>query len=208
MGLSDCPRRLIAWWDRAAPQSERAERVDPTSNVQFGWQAHPARERLGAAAAGLTVMVAVGVLVVAICRMDGLGPQASILWGLAAMGFVLATTSRFYFRSRYSINADGIIADYPLRKTRLRWRDVRRFAFDDRGGILSRRTKPSMLDAVQGIPLMFDQASREQAIQSIRSHLPATVKLIDARKCAKNSARSSNARGAGTSGEEVRSWAG
>jgi hypothetical protein len=47
---------------------------------------------------------------------------------------------------------------------------VRRFAHDGRGGFLSSRVRPSVLDAFRGMPLLFDQR-REEVIACIRRHL-------------------------------------
>ena len=177
------------------------------SKVQFDWRAHPARDRIAASAAGLVVMVAVGVLVVAICRLDGMGPQMSTFWGFASMGFVLATVSRFYFPSRFAIDEEGIEAAYPLRTVRLRWHEVRRFAFDERGGILSRRARPNLLDGFSGMPLIFDAATRDEAIREIRAHLPSSVRPVDARRRGEPRDDESPATGS-ISDQENRSWAG
>lgn len=207
MGLQDRPEpsgRAVG--SRDATQ-QKSERLEANSKVQFDWRAHPARDRIAASAAGLFVMMAVGVLVVAICRLDGMGPEVSIFWGLASMGFVLATVSRFYFPSRFAIHEEGIVAEYPLRTVRLRWNDVRRFAYDERGGILSRRARPTILDSFKGMPLIFDDASRDEAIREIRAHLPSNVRPIDARRPSGPRHEQESATGS-ISDQENRSWAG
>ncbi len=78
--------------------------------------------------------------------------------------------NRFFFRSRFEIDADGITARFPLRKQRVRWADTRRFVVDDNGGFLSSRVKRSRLDAWQGLHVLFGR-QREPVIESIRAHL-------------------------------------
>ncbi len=182
--------------------------MDEKNKDQFVWRAHPARDRLTAATAGMVVIVAVGVLVVAICHLDGLSPTISIFWGFAAMGFVLATVSRFYFPSRFVLDDSGIIADYPLRTMRLRWSDVRRFAFDGRGGVLSRRARPSVIDGFQSIALIFPPESRDDAIQRIRGRIPANISVNDLRVPAHSDQLKSGPSEQGNSEGESQSWAG
>lgn len=128
----------------------------------FSWCAHPAAERRGAAlaAAGLTLAMAAAIYL-------SFGSPAWAVFGLAALVIGL---NRFFFRSRFKIDEDGITASYPLRTLRLNWPQVRRFVVDDRGAYLSTRTSRSWLDAYRGLHVLFGR-DRSAVIEQIRAHL-------------------------------------
>jgi len=130
---------------------------------EYSWQAHPARERAGHAAAAAFVVVVLGL-------MCGLLMQNS-LWGVLAVAVMAAALNRFFFPSRFSIDEEGITARYPLRSRRLRWADLRRFAHDGEGGYLSTRTRPSRLDAWRGMHVLFGGRG-EDVVPRIRARLP------------------------------------
>jgi hypothetical protein len=130
---------------------------------EFSWQAHPARERIGHAAAALVAVMAMGVL-------SGLLMQSS-LWGVLAVALLMLALNRFFFPSRFIIDGEGITAHYPLRRKRLCWTDLRRFARDESGGYLSTRVRPSRLDAYRGMHILFGR-EREAILTRIREHLP------------------------------------
>lgn len=130
--------------------------------TEFTWQAHPARERIGAA------VLALG-LIGAFAGAVGLSFQSPV-WAAAACLILLAALNRFFFPSRFMIDADGITARYMLRSQQVRWDDIRRFVQDDRGGYISTRAKRSWLDAYRGMHILFG-AHREAVIERIRARL-------------------------------------
>ena len=130
--------------------------------TDFTWQAHPARERVGAATLAISL---IGALAGAV----GMSFQSPI-WAAAALLVLLAALSRFFFPSRFVINADGITARYPLRTQQIRWKNIRRFVQDDRGGYISTRAKRSWLDAYRGMHILFG-TQREAVIERIRARL-------------------------------------
>ncbi|MCH8315916.1 MAG: PH domain-containing protein [Planctomycetes bacterium] len=130
--------------------------------TDFTWQAHPARERIGTAALGLSVIGAITGAV-------GLSFQSPV-WAAAALLVLLAALSRFFFPSRFLIDADGITARYLLGTQQIRWRDIRRFVQDHRGGYISTRAKRSWLDAYRGMHILFG-TDREAVIERIRARL-------------------------------------
>ncbi len=128
----------------------------------FIWRAHPAAERRGAA-------FAASLLVLAVAAAVGLGFGPA--WATLSVVVLVASLSRFFFPSRFSIDADGITARFPLGTKRLRWDEARRFVVDDRGGFLSTRARRSWLDAYRGVHVLFGR-SRGQVVDLIRSRLP------------------------------------
>ncbi|MCZ6445794.1 MAG: PH domain-containing protein [Planctomycetota bacterium] len=130
---------------------------------EFSWHAHPAGERIGAAVGAVVVVIAVtGAIYLAF---------QSIAWSLLALVVLIATLNRFFFPSRFSIDPDGITARYLLRTQRYRWKDLRRFVVDKRGGYLSTRSRRSWLDAYRGLHVLFGE-HRTSVIERIRCQLP------------------------------------
>ena len=133
---------------------------------RFSWQAHPARERAGSAVFGT---VAVILLAAAAGQM-----MQSLWWTIFALALLLIVLNRFFFPSRFAIDAAGITAIYPLRRSRLLWTDLRRFVHDRSGAYLSTRVRRSWLDAYRGMHILFGD-QREAVIDRIRAHLPEGV---------------------------------
>lgn len=129
----------------------------------FNWRAHPARERGGRTALAVLLIGALAAVI---------GFQFGWLWAAGAAALLLLSLNRFFLASRFTIDEQGITARYPLRRQRLRWRDVRRFVSDQNGGYLSTRAQPSWIDAYRGMHLLFG-AQREAVIQRIRGHIKA-----------------------------------
>lgn len=124
----------------------------------FSWRAHPAKERLTHTTVALVVILAFAALAYLAFGSPG--------WaGLSIVVLVLAL-NRFFFPSRYTIDEEGITANYPLRKVRMLWKDLRRFVHDRHGGYLSTRARKSRLDAYQGMHILFDD-QRDRIIECI-----------------------------------------
>ncbi len=137
-----------------------AQNLQPAA--AFTWYAHPAGERTGPAVLGLVIVAALAAAVWTMVH--------SIAWTVVSAIVLVAALNRFYFRSRFEIDSDGIIARYPLRTQRLRWSDARRFVVDAHGGYLSSHSKRSRLDAWQGLHILFGR-QRAAVIERIRAHL-------------------------------------
>jgi hypothetical protein len=131
--------------------------------AEFSWHAHPAAERIGAALAGSLIVAGAAGAIYASFQ--------SIEWSVLALAVLVLSLNRFYFRSRFRIDAEGITARFPLRLQRCRWADIRRFMVDDHGGYLSTRSKRSWLDAYRGLHILFGR-ERAAVIERIRNHLP------------------------------------
>lgn len=132
------------------------------AQLEFAWRAHPAREHVGRAAFG-------AALIAGLAALTSLFMQ-SVPWGLFAAAILLLTLNRFFLPSRFTIDAEGITARYPLRRQRLRWAELRRYASDDHGGYLSTRARRSWLDAYRGLHVLFGE-HREVVSARIRAHL-------------------------------------
>ncbi len=133
---------------------------------EFSWHAHPARERLAPSLVVLAVISAMAVL----CGVM----MQSLWWGVFAAVLLLLALNRFFFASRFAIDEQGITARYPLRRMRLRWKDLRRYVHDGSGAYLSTRAKRSWMDGYHGMHILFG-GQRESVIERIRAHMPEGV---------------------------------
>ena len=70
--------------------------------AEFSWKAHPASERTGAAIMGsLIVVAAAGAIYVSFQSLE---------WSAVALVVLVLALNRFYFRSRFRIDPEGITA--------------------------------------------------------------------------------------------------
>jgi len=128
---------------------------------EFTWRAHPARQRPVAALFAAGVIVGIG----AACAV-----AMNAWWGILAVAVLVLTLYRFFFPSRFTLDAQGVTARYLFGTTRCGWSEIRRFCHDRHGVYLSTRSRPSRLDAFRGIHLLFGR-SREEVLRRIRLHL-------------------------------------
>ncbi len=139
----------------------------PESSEKAGavsWTVHPARSRPGAAAGAVGVIALFSVIV---AQQGG-----SAGWGVFAAVFLILVLNRFFFASRYEIDASGLTARYPLGTKRLAWGEVRRFAFGAGGATFSSRARSSVWETRSTVHVVFDEnPGRIEA--AIRSFLPA-----------------------------------
>ena len=126
------------------------------------WQAHPARQRPAAAAFGAAMIAGLAAL----CALLG----ANVWWAALAVALMVLHLNRFFFPSRFTIDAEGVTARYLLSTKRHAWSEIRRFCYDRRGVYLSTRCRRSRLDAYRGIHLLFGQ-EREEVLTGVRRRL-------------------------------------
>jgi hypothetical protein len=137
--------------------------LDFPDSPLISWQVHPARERWKTALVATALIALAAWLCIQIMEQPG--------WGVFAFVVLVAACNRFYFPTHYELTDEGIVAHFPLRTVRYRWRDLRRFVYDETGGFLSPRAKGSFLDEYRGISLLFPGESAK-IVQTIRGRLP------------------------------------
>ncbi len=136
---------------------------DPSpQQTEFTWKAHPARERRGPAVAAAGTILALGAA--ASLFMQSVG------WGILAVCVLALALNRFFLPSRFTIDGEGITAQYPLRRQRFRWADLRRVASDAHGAYLGTRVRRSWLDAYRGVHVLFGDQG-ETVMRHIRRHI-------------------------------------
>ena len=99
-------------------------------------------------------------------------------WGIFAAGVLVVGCNRFFFPTRYELDAEGITARFPLKTARNQWPELRRFVYDETGGFLSPRARRSFLDEYRGVSVLFGK-DPEAVIHQIRSRLPAEAIVRD-----------------------------
>jgi len=130
---------------------------------QLTWTAHPARERPRAAFATTVVILALAAV-----AWLTLGHPA---WAALAIAVLFLSLNRFFLPSRFEISDEAITVRWAMGTQTMRWQDLRRFAHDERGGFLSKRSRPSRFDSFSGMHLLFGDV-RDQVIEAVRAHLP------------------------------------
>ena len=124
------------------------------------WRSHPARERPRAAVAVCVVIVALAGLSAELMGHFG--------WGVFAALSLATMLHRFFLPTEYRIDADGVAARSAFASRHLRWGEIRRFAHDERGGVVSSRARASVFAGPGDIPLLFP-AHRDEVVAAIRA---------------------------------------
>jgi hypothetical protein len=140
--------------------------TDRAPAIEYAWSAHPAGLHPRRA-------VAVALVIAAFAALLGMACGSMLVSVISAL-VLMVSLNRFYFTSRFEIDAEGITARYPLRTQRLEWASTRRFLHDQFGGYLSTRARASRWDAFRGMHLLFG-ADRDAAIAHIRQRVGQRV---------------------------------
>ena len=60
-----------------------------------------------------------------------------VLWGVTAIALLSIGLNRWFLPTTYEVDADRLVAGYPLRKRAIRWVNARRLVLDEAGGWMS-----------------------------------------------------------------------
>ena len=146
-----------------------------SDSVSIVWRSHPARERPGAAAA---VCLVTGALAGLAAELMG-----HIGWGAFAALVMAVALHRFFLPTEYRIDEDGVGARSLLSRCRLRWEEIRRFAHDERGGLISPRARPTLLPGARDIPLQFS-GNRDNVVAAVRAGMARHRAAAETASCA------------------------
>ncbi len=128
--------------------------MSKSAQVEFTWRAHPAAERTGRALLGAVIVLAIAAAIWVSFQSVG--------WSVLAVVVLVLSLNRFYFSSRFELDAEGITARFPLGTRRCLWTDVRRFVTDSNGGFLATRRR--------GMHILFGR-QRSAVLEHIQAHL-------------------------------------
>ena len=132
--------------------------VDELCEVNEGrmvWRVWPARERVGKSVFALVLIFLTAVVVGMYACGSGGTVMEGVLWGVGSLIVFGLTLSSYFFPSEFVIDEEGIVAKFPMRQKRMKWRDIRRFVHRDGLGYLSTRSRVSRLDGYRGISIRF-----------------------------------------------------
>jgi hypothetical protein len=147
-------------------ESPTADDGGRNADMPFAWQAHPARERPLTAAAACAVVFALALAVYALSE--------AAVWAVFAVLVLCLSLNRFFFATKYEVDADGITAAMPLATRRLRWCEIRRAELGSRAAWLSPLPRRSWREARRGIHVLFG-THRAQVLTRLRACLPHDV---------------------------------
>lgn len=131
--------------------------------ADLAWTAHPAARKPHHAA-----------LLVAVCLFSAyavLVASRSLLLCALAVVILLASTSRFWLRTHYVMDALGIAERHAGRHRYRAWDGLRRLEIGPSAALLSPFAAPNLLERARGMVVYFDGGSREEIINRLRQHL-------------------------------------
>ncbi len=152
-------------------QTTPVESLEPA-----GWTAWPAGERRGRTVVLLIADLALGVLAGLI------GGDA--LWGVTGLALLLVSQNRWFLPTQYAVDADALIAGFPLKRRLIRWADARLLVLDPAGGWLSssRRTRRDGIDLYWGPdPEAARRLVRRRAEAAVAAGVPIEIVVPDDR---------------------------
>lgn len=132
----------------------------PRSSGGVAWTSWPARERPGAAVAGLA---AVGLFGLAGGLFGG-----HWLVGVASAAMLLGFLQRFFFPVRCRVDRDVASVRTLLGSRTMPTASIRRVAHDGKAILLSSRSAPSSADALRGLILPLPADGAERVLESVR----------------------------------------
>lgn len=128
----------------------------------LAWESHPLRERPLAGLGTIVVIVLLGGLVT-----DWMGHVA---WGWLAVLALCLSLHRFFFATRYRIDAQGIEARTLAGVRRVAWPEVRHARIGERGAWLSPSPLPNWRDGRRGVHVLYGR-QRDKVVAELRRRL-------------------------------------
>ena len=101
------------------------------------WTVHPARDRPVTTVITCAVVGAMSALIATL--------QADWIWGAGAAVVLFIVLSPFFLPTRYTADETGMTAEFPLRRVRVPWVDVKRSIVGARGALLASTIRPRLL---------------------------------------------------------------
>lgn len=146
-------------------EQDTSSSAEPTEHGAFCWEAHPARERPLAAVTAILVILAFSLAVYLFSE--------SAIWAVVAAVVLCLAQSRFFFATRYTIDADLIRARYLFSARELRWDEVRRVDVGALAAWISPYKRRSWRESRRGVHVLFGKR-REEVLRRVE----AAAKLV------------------------------
>lgn len=130
---------------QAAPTSPIEEVDFPTQAIT--WTIHPAAQKPGRT---LAVLGVIAVFAGAVWMETG-----GVGWPLFAAAILTASLNRYFLRTRFTVDSEGVTAEFPFGRKNVPWSRMRLVRMDDAGCLLSDTPHASVRDHRRAIPVTF-----------------------------------------------------
>lgn len=137
---------------------------DKTTIEDLCWSVCPAKNHPKKALFGWLVILLFGTFIT----------TTNLILGICLIGVLVGTQATFFFTTRFSIDDEGLRANYPLRTKYYTWHQVQRVKFFNEACYLFTRKKPSNLDGWTGLAVFYGE-KRHEVVLAIKSHLGSEV---------------------------------
>lgn len=114
---------------------------------------------MGLAALGIVVAAAAAVYACA----------QSVLWSVFALVILIGSLRRYFFASRFAIDADGITARYLFGRQRFAWSPLAKLSADERGAFLA-LAAGARSGGGRGMHVLFGNR-REEVLRALAPHV-------------------------------------
>ena len=129
---------------------------------ELTWKVCPAPLHTWKGVCAWVVIIGVGLVIMG----------TDLILGLVALVFMIASLATFIFPSTFTIDGEGLLAKYPIRKKYYTWKQVRRAKFFDDACYLFTRKKSSFAESRMAV-IFGDQ--QKKISTAIKSHLREDV---------------------------------
>jgi hypothetical protein len=131
---------------------------------EIRWSAHPLLDESPAKSTLLfTIILGLSVAVTLSFESGG--------YGFLTFGLLTASLSRYFFFTRYALDASGVQISHLSMRRKIPWTQIRRRRIYPDGIFLSPFNRPNRLDSFRGCFLRFAE-NRDEVIQFVQSHIP------------------------------------
>ncbi|MEN8209902.1 MAG: hypothetical protein ABFR50_11700 [Candidatus Fermentibacteria bacterium] len=136
--------------------------MNGTPDQVLQWLSHPARERPGAAAAYIFIILLSGILAT---MAMGNNPW----WGLIGTGVLFLSGWTFFLPVKFRMDSEGVQKKSPFGNETKKWSQVKSIVTDKYGVLLSPFPQPTRLAKFRGLSVQFS-GNREDVLEFIRAH--------------------------------------
>ncbi len=135
-----------------------------SSHPELRWSVHPLQEEPPAKSA-LLLMIILGLSAAVTASFN------SGSYGFLTFALLTASLSRYFFPTRYAIDATGVQTSHLGVRRNIPWAQTRRYRIYPDGVFLSPFNRPNRLDPFRGCFLRFGD-NRDEVLQFVRSCIP------------------------------------
>ncbi len=132
------------------------------------WTVHPARDRPVATVITCAVVGAIAALIASL--------QQDWIWGAGAAVVLFIVLSPFFLPTRYTLGDECMTAEFPLRRVRMSWVDVKRSVVGARGALLASTIRPRLRGRGELVVTFSADATRAREQRERVEHMLASAR--------------------------------